>query len=126
MGRRGSSDTRWLESKKLVRTRDSNSCRLLRIITAKQYMLLRKRAGSLLSQLDVAHIHPVSKKPEMMYETCNMVLLNRYSHSMLDSYRDPIKGDPISYEEAYDWWKKIVGDSQWVSLENVIEARYHG
>ena len=74
----------------------------------------------LLQQLDVAHIFPVGMYPEMMYDPNNCVLLNRYCHTNLDSMKDPITGEAISYEERQKWWERIA-NGQWVKIMNVMD-----
>lgn len=124
MRRRSAEDTKWQAVKKQVRSRDGNTCRLFRVITVKQALKLKKNAGPLLGRLDAAHIYPVSQNIPMMYEVNNLVLLNRWSHSMLDSFHDPITGDPISKAEVMAWWEAIAGSRQWQALQNVKEFLY--
>lgn len=52
----------------------------------------------------------------MKYERKNVVSLNRWSHSNLDTMRDPIVGDPISKEEVEGWWRVIIGDDLYDEL----------
>jgi hypothetical protein len=87
----------------------------------KEALLLQKKApSSMLRQLDVAHVFPVGVYPEMMYDTNNCVLLNRYSHTCLDDMKDPITGESISYDERQEWWKRIA-NGQWVKILNVLD-----
>jgi len=115
LGRRDAADEKWARTKERVRKRDKQKDRIFRIITVRDAMVLKKQ-GSLLQRLDCAHIFPVSLYPELCYVDVNIVLLNRYSHSMLDSYRDPISGGSISKREVYDWWERIAGPKQWQAL----------
>lgn len=120
MGRRDSNDAEWRKVKEVVRKRDSNTCRLMMVITAKQGLHLKKNGSGQLETLDPAHIFPVSTHPSLCYEKDNIVLLNRYSHSMLDSGRDPITGNPIPYEARMRWWELIAGPMQWDHLQELI------
>lgn len=121
MSRRDSKDLDWQNVKKKVRARDKNTDRILRILTAKDFLILKKLAPPLLlNTLDPAHVYPVSTHPQLVYNEDNLVLLNRYSHENLDSLRDPVWGKPISYEEMMLWWEKIAGKEQWGSLQNQL------
>jgi len=116
MGRRGDDDEAWKIVKQEVRKRDKETCRIYKVLSLSDVMKLRINASFLLNQLDCCHIFPVSANPELTYCSSNIVLLNRYSHQSLDSYRHPVTGEPISKEEVMDWWKKIAGEHQWNAL----------
>jgi hypothetical protein len=84
-------------------------------------MQLRGNAGSEFQILDCAHYLPVGEYPSLCYVEENVVLLNRYSHSMLDSRRHPVTGQQLSREEQVYWWKVILGQSQYEALQARIE-----
>lgn len=112
-GRRSPSDQKWKDVKEKVFKRDNYEDRILKVITYKEYLLLKKNAGSFLNILDPAHYKAVSELPEAVYEECNIVSLNRFSHSNLDSFKDPIDGHNISKQEVEDWWVRILkGDKK--------------
>lgn len=120
--RRDSSDQKWKAVKDLVRKRDRNKDRILRVLTVKEALILQKNAPSvMLKKLDAAHIFPVSLYPDIMYDDHNIVTLNRYSHEALDSLRDPITGLPLTYEERQEWWKRIAGEDQWHTLARLVD-----
>ena len=106
--RRDSSDLEWKKVKKVVKTRDNGVCRLSKIFPLKDSLILQKQAGPYIKTTDAAHIISVASNPKIMYESCNVVTLNRYSHTNLDSGRDPIDGHPITKEEVEDWWIRIL------------------
>lgn len=106
--RRDSRDEKWKFMKITVHHRDKEQCRLLHALSIHEAALLIKKAGKFMKQLDVAHYRSVASAPEYCYDPNNAVLLNRYSHSMLDSNRDPITGVPISNQQVEDWWQKIL------------------
>ena len=106
--RRSSSDLEWKKVKEEVALRDRGVCRLCRCLTPVEMMILRKNAGSLMDRVDPAHIIPVSENPYIMYEASNIITLNRYSHSNLDSFKDPIDGHSITKEEVDKWWDRIL------------------
>jgi len=130
LGRRDSDDEKWLEVKEAVRKRDGGKCRLLKVISAKEALILKKKAGYKINQIDSAHFLPVSERPDLCYEINNICLLNRYSHEMLDSFRDPITGAHISKEKTFEWWLRILAtnkrqlqyliDNQIISAEEAI------
>jgi len=120
-GRRTSSDVEWKELKDRVRSRDKNVCRLVRVISIKDMLILKKNAPSyMLSNLDPAHILPVGAHPAYCYLDDNVVMLNHYSHSNLDDMKSPIDGHSISREERDNWWKLIVGEKQLQNLKVAI------
>ena len=106
--RRDSNDILWKEVKQKVRARDGNICRLLKVLSLQEGILLRKNAEHLLYQLDPAHFISVSQDSSIMYDENNIVMLNHYSHSNLDSCRNPITGEYISQEEVRNWWERIL------------------
>ena len=122
IGRRTSSDEQWKEVKDFIRKRDKNTCRLIRIVSIKEMMILKKNAPShMLKMLDPAHILPVGSHPDYCYLTNNVVLLNHYSHSNLDNMKSPLDGKSITREERDNWWKRIAGSIQYSELLNDIK-----
>lgn len=118
MGRRGSDDLQWKKVKTEVKARDNGHDRILYVVTAQEMFILRKNAGPLINTLDPAHFLPVGRYPELCYDKDNIITLNRYSHSMLDSMHDPITGKPINKEMQTKWWIKLLkaNPSQYNSL----------
>ena len=106
--RRDSSDKNWSDAKEIVKNRDKNTCRLCRILPMQDFLRLRKNAGKYMNIIDPAHYRSVSERPDLCYETNNIVCLNRYSHSNLDDFKDPIDGHSISSEEVNEWWIRIL------------------
>lgn len=70
----------------------------------------------LVKTLDGAHVISRQKAPFMKYDPDNVVMMNRYSHSMLDFLKNPIDGTPITQEEQDEWWKFILGEERWNRL----------
>lgn len=112
MGRRDSNDEQWLVTKEVVHKRDKGKCRLFRVINAKEALILKKKAGYRITRIDAAHFLPVSERPDLCYDPNNICSLNRYSHEMLDSFRNPITGAHISKEEALEWWIRILSTNK--------------
>lgn len=117
--RRDSDDQKWKALKALVKKRDKNRCRLIRILSIQEVAILKKRAGSQLDKLDSAHVFPVSVYPHMCYIIDNVVLMNRFSHENLDNCRSPVTGEVLSREEVSDWWRRIVGDDVYKRLLDI-------
>lgn len=107
--RRDSNDKEWTRVKKEVSDRDKGVDRIWKCLNLKEALILKKKGGVLLEKKDPAHIIAVSENESIMYEACNIVTLNRYSHEMLDSFRDPVDGHNITKKEATQWWLRILG-----------------
>ena len=107
--RRDSNDKEWTRVKKEVSDRDKGVDRIWKCLNLKEALILKKKGGVLLEKKDPAHIIAVSENENIMYEACNIVTLNRYSHEMLDSFRDPVDGHNITKREAVNWWLRILG-----------------
>ena len=107
--RRASNDKEWNRVKKEVSARDKGVDRIWKCLNLKEALILKKKGGVLLEKKDPAHIIAVSENESIMYEACNIVTLNRYSHEMLDSFRDPVDGHNITKKEAVNWWLRILG-----------------
>lgn len=107
--RRDSNDKEWTRVKKEVSDRDRGVDRIWKCLNLKEALVLKKKGGVLLEKKDPAHIIAVSENENIMYEACNIVTLNRYSHEMLDSFRDPVDGHNITKREAVQWWLRILG-----------------
>ena len=97
--RRDSKDQNWQKVKAEVKARDGLRCRLIKVLSYREMLILKKNAGPFLSGLDPAHYIAVSEDPSIMYIPENIVMLNRYSHTNLDNYRNPITGEPINPEQ---------------------------
>lgn len=108
MARRDSNDAEWKKTKRIVSKRDKGVCRLMMVVSAGEGLLLKRNSQGMLSVLDPAHYLPVSIRPDLCYDPDNIVLLNRYSHNMLDYSRSPITGEFIDSSETKAWWKKIL------------------
>lgn len=119
MARRTKNDSQWQAVKKEVAVRDKNTCRLLSVISYRDYLILKATAPkNMLETLDPAHIFSVGAHHEETYNKDNIVTLNRFSHTCLDDMKSPITGDLISREERDDWWKLIAG-KQWERIQHL-------
>lgn len=118
---RDNKDPKWAKLKERVNKRDK-TCRLAAKLSAKDYLVLQKKAGRYMFALDCAHVFSVGGFPHMLYEVKNVVLLNRYSHTLLDDYKHPIYGSPLTKEEHTEWWIKIVGKTRYEELEKMSKG----
>ena len=118
MGRRDINDKEWQAVKRRVKARDNNRDRMQFVLSLAEYKTLRSNAGPYISKIDPAHVISVSKNYSRCYEEDNIISLNRYSHSNLDSCKDPVTGENISGEEVTSWWIRLLKacPSQWESF----------
>lgn len=101
-------DAQWMGVQERVWKRDNAKCRLISLLSADDYRTLVQNSGGLHKVLDCAHIKSRGSHPELKYEVDNVVLLNRFSHSMLDSGRHPLTGKACTPEERDYWWMRII------------------
>lgn len=114
-------DGRWEVVKNQM---DLNNCLLIQRLKedpgGKEVLdVLMKLGGGFLKTIDPAHVISRSQAPHLKYESKNVVPLNRYSHSMLDTMRDPIYGNPLTKDKRDEWWEFIVGETQWAELQEM-------
>lgn len=111
-------DEQWDEVSKFVHKRDNETCRLLiklQIDNPEAYRYILS-TYPFTNQLDLAHVIPRSNSKKLYYEKDNIILLNRASHSSLDTYHDPISGKSITKEEVQKWWMYIIGEDNYFNL----------
>lgn len=103
-----------------------NECMLLALLKyLKKYndiQLLKNNSNGLHKQIDVAHVFSRGSCPHLKYDKDNLVPLNRFSHSMLDQFRDPITGEQIDKYEHEIWWKIILGSEKYLVLKEKANA----
>jgi len=117
-------DEKWVNIRNKVFTRDGNSCRLIEVLNPVEIEELHKRAGKyFLSILDPAHIFSRGAYSKLYYDPDNIVVLNRYSHSLLDNAKHPIFGNPISKDEREMWWIRILGKRHYENLKEKANAK---
>lgn len=100
---------------------DLENCQLIKRLKEEKMDsaigLLKTNAQWLIKTIDPAHIFPRSGYPFMKYDVDNVVPLNRFSHSCLDTMRDPISGENITKEEQQTFWMFIAGKEVYKELE---------
>ena len=110
-------DEKWSNVRREAYHRDGNRCQLL------PYAPDIRLYGNILGPLDPCHIFRRSTYPHMKYDLENIVILHRLFHSRLDQYKDPFTGRPITFDETYIWWKKIVGSKRFYNLQQKTKER---
>lgn len=117
--------TKDIEWEELKRNIDFSKCSLIKRLEEEQMFNeifeLKEKAGWLLKTVDPAHVFPKGGYPYLKYDLDNVVPLNRYSHSCLDTMRDPISGEPIDKEKHELFWMFIVGIETYSSLKEKIK-----
>jgi 5-methylcytosine-specific restriction endonuclease McrA len=107
-------DPKWKEVADIVWKRDKGQCRLLSKLKIDNFDLymyfINNNLPSLYSKLDLAHIIPRSQSSELYYDPSNILLLNRVSHSWIDTYHDPVTGKSLTKEEHEKWWRYILNE----------------
>jgi len=98
-----------------VRERDGG-CRLLKILSEEEINEWQRNQNGIGSTLDAAHVFGKNAFPWMRFDEKNVITLNRFSHSHLDTGHSPLNGKVISNAQRIEWWQRIVGDD-WKYLE---------
>jgi flagella basal body P-ring formation protein FlgA len=112
-------DNRWNNLKKELIKRDNNKCRLIDILSDKEYQELKENDLCKFRKiLDMAHIISRSNNIKLKYNIDNVILLNRYSHSCLDKFCNPINGKQITKDEYETWWIRIIGKDLYFKLKD--------
>lgn len=116
-------DLLWDEMRLKVFKRDNYKCRLYAILTDDERRIFNEKIGfSWIQKLDPAHIFKVGSNPFLKYKEEFIVVMNRMSHSLLDSNHNPINGESISQEEIVLWWQRIVGKKFYLELEKQLKG----
>jgi hypothetical protein len=93
----------------LVRERDGG-CRLLRLLSKEEIAEWQRNQNGLGSILDAAHVFGKGAFPWMRFDEKNVVTLNRFSHTCLDTGTSPLNGKAITNDQRMAWWQRIVGE----------------
>lgn len=117
-------DEKWEMVKEEVYKRDGGKCQLIPKLTAGELTVFLEKSGDLRYIIDPAHIFRKGAYPQLKYDPENVILLNRYSHSMIDTYRNPVTGEPLTQTEHQKWWMRIVGAKRYMKLEEKLRSEY--
>jgi hypothetical protein len=107
-GRRSALDPEWKRVKAEIDRRDKRQCRLLLCLSITEAKQLKYGSEK---TLDRAHIFAASSRPDLIYNTNNIVTLTRFIHRRMDNYQSPVSGENISLQEHYYWWWRILTKS---------------
>lgn len=98
-------------------------CQLISKLNVQDYAQLRLNGRGFSFIIDHAHVFGKGAYPHMKFMEDNIVLLNRYSHSMLDHRKNPITGENISSEEHEKWWIYIIGKDRYKKLKEIAYGK---
>ena len=116
-------DDKWELVRHNIRWRDNNECQLLKKLTEPTRQLFNTKANpSLINELDPAHYLSRGSYPDYKYLEDNIILLNRQSHSWLDTMCSPVTGKSISKAEWHWWWEFILGQERKHKLDKLRSA----
>jgi 5-methylcytosine-specific restriction endonuclease McrA len=120
-------DEEWEEVRTIVWERDNGKCVFQNSPFFEKGLIskLLKEATEdnggrfLLETIDCAHIFSRASRPDLKYNPDNVILLNRYSHSLIDTMKDPITAEPLDRDSHERWWKCIVGEERYNKLKEI-------
>lgn len=105
-------DYKWEELKEYIKDRDI-TCLFIKIATLEEMKILESKEGWWLSKfIDGAHIISRAEAPSQIYNKNNVILLNRYVHSMLDNFKNPITEEFIGEEGKALWFTRIMQENR--------------
>ena len=114
-------DEQWEQVKEQV---DTSKCQFISLLELhgfnQEINELKTKGSHLVYIVDIAHVFSRSGYPYMKYDLDNVIPLNRYSHSCLDTMKDPVSGNPITKEQHELYWKYIVGQEKYLELEERV------
>lgn len=105
-------DYRWEDLKKEIIIRDQ-SCLFIKIATYEELKILEKIEGWWLQKfVDGAHIISRAEAPFQIYNINNVILLNRYIHSCLDKFINPLTNEFMGIEGKALWFTRIMQENK--------------
>jgi hypothetical protein len=104
-------DYRWEDLKEEIKLRDS-SCLFTKIATMDELRILESREDWWISKfIDGAHVVSRAEAPSQIYNVNNVILLNRYIHSKLDQFINPITLEFMGLEGKALWFTRIMQEN---------------
>jgi len=110
-------DQSWILTREEVFSRDDSKCQLRLKLKPHEEHIVRQSLFPDVEVIDPAHVFGKGAFPHMKYDVENIVCLTRLFHSRLDTYHDPITGSLIDKNDHEQWWRRIIGDSQYNKLK---------
>lgn len=119
-------DEKWELVREEAMERDDYSCQLCAQLSLEEYDALVAQVGlGVVHNIDPAHVFGKGSHPHIKYDVDNLVTLNRWSHSCLDSQKHPITGKMIAADEKRAWWILIIGEDRFKRLEERANNPQH-
>jgi len=109
-------DEKWIKVREEVFNRDGY-CQLFDKLNAIELSFIKESLFYDTKIIDPAHVFGKGAYPHLKYDPENIVSLMRLFHSRLDSYHNPITGEPIDKLEHENWWRRIVGNDRYNKLK---------
>lgn len=118
------SDPKWRQVKAEVHKIYGERCfletRLVQEGRKNDLAILKENAGPFFRELQCAHVIRKTRNQKVYYYLVDdIVLLNAYSHSMLDTFHCPLTGKKITEDEQRAWWIFLVGKEKFSYLESL-------
>jgi len=105
-------DWEWESLKEIIKLRDI-SCLFIKIATVQELSTLEKKEGWWLQKFtDGAHLISRAEAPSQIYNVNNVILLNRYIHSCLDQFINPLTGESMGIEGKAQWITRIMQENK--------------
>jgi hypothetical protein len=102
-------DLEWDRVRELVIRRDK-TCRLWNCLTKEERIYVLSNFAddfNFLSKiLDPAHIVPRSQDKTKKYDPENILLISRFFHGRLDTYKNPVTNKRMTSEQRLEWMMK--------------------
>jgi hypothetical protein len=97
-------DLLWEQTKKAVDKKYGHQCIFERCISITESHQLKHDSPR---TVDRCHIFSRSSYPKLIYNHNNIVPLARYIHHRMDSFCDPLYGEPCEINVTFYWWWRI-------------------
>lgn len=101
-----------------------NACQFWRCLTDKEkIMFLDYLSGNewMITTIEVAHIKGKGAFAELKYDPNNAVLCNHFTHSHLDTHKNPLSGKEMTDEQRSAWFERMkLTTKKNKSLEEVV------
>lgn len=107
-----------MKAKNLARELDPKGEIQFKFLTVEEKNYIHKNSWGVFGTLDPAHIFPTSKYPHLGTDQENIIMLNRFCHTLIDSYKSIFddKHSQLTEEEHTNLWIKIIGNTRYNNL----------
>jgi hypothetical protein len=111
------SDKKMQECKVLCMKRADYKCEIWEVLTAEEKNLVKPRIFKKLKELDPIHVISRSQSKKLYYNPENIIIGQRYFHSLIDSYKDPITLKNMTIQQRSNWFIRVIGKERWNYLQ---------